>query len=180
MARSLNKVILIGNLTRDPELKYIPQGAAVCTFGLATNRTWKTESGEKKDEVEFFRIVAWRKLAEICAQYLTKGKQVYLEGRLQTKKWTGQDGTERTTVEVVLNEMLMLGSRSDAPSSDNFDIPEEAIDSFGEGKEETQGKKSGTKTTKTKATKTTKKKSGAKKSTKPTKTSSDEDDDIPF
>ncbi|MBU0569695.1 single-stranded DNA-binding protein [Patescibacteria group bacterium] len=180
MSRSLNKVILIGNLTRDPELKYIPQGAAVCTFGLATNRTWTTDSGEKKDEVEFFKIVAWRKLAEICAQYLTKGKQVYLEGRLQTRKWTGQDGTERTTVEVVLNEMLMLGSRSDTPSSDNFDIPEEAIDSFGEEEKEASGEKSGVKTTKAKPTKDTKKKPSAKKSAKPTKTSSDEDDDIPF
>lgn len=111
MARSLNKVMLIGNLTRDPELRYTPAGTAVCTFSVATNRQWKTESGEPKDEAEFHRIVAWDKLAEICGQMLSKGKRVYVEGRLQTRKWTGQDGAERTTVEIVISEMLLLDSR---------------------------------------------------------------------
>jgi single-strand DNA-binding protein len=89
MARSLNRVQLIGNLTRDPELRYTPQGTAVCSFGLATNRSWTTETGEKKEEAEFHRIVAWNKLAELCSQFLTKGKKVYLEGRLSTKNHYG-------------------------------------------------------------------------------------------
>jgi len=108
MARSLNKVQLIGNLTRDPELRYTPSGAAVCTFGLATGRSWTTESGEKKEDTEFHRIVAWNKLAELCSQYLTKGRKAYVEGRLSTRNWTGQDGNQRTTTEVVIDNMIIL------------------------------------------------------------------------
>lgn len=111
MARSLNRVELIGNLTRDPELRYTPQGTAVCSFGLATNRSWTTDSGEKKDEVEFHKIVAWNKLAELCSQLLTKGRKVFVEGRLSTRSWTGQDGANRTTTEIVINDMLILDSR---------------------------------------------------------------------
>ncbi len=110
-SRSLNKVQLIGNLTRDPELRYTPTGAAVCTIGLATNRYWTTESGEKKEDVEFHRIVAWNKLAELCSQLLTKGRKVYVEGRLRTNTWTAQDGTQRTTTEVVIDDMILLDSR---------------------------------------------------------------------
>src|SRR4030066_1996151 len=100
-SRSLNKVILIGNLTRDPELRYTPQGTAVCTIGLATNRTWvPSDGGERQEETEYHRIVAWAKLAEICSQLLYKGRKVYVEGRLQTRKWTGQDGMERERTEV--------------------------------------------------------------------------------
>jgi len=127
MARSLNKVTLIGNLTRDPELRYTPSGAAVCTIGLATNRQWTTESGEKKDSAEFHKLVAWNKLAEICSQLLTKGKKVYVEGRLQTRSWTGQDGAQRTTTEIVINEMIILDSKRSADSTgstDSFDVPE--------------------------------------------------------
>ena len=109
--RSLNKVQLIGNLTRDPELRYTPQGTAVCTLGLATNRAWKTEAGEKKEDVEFHRLVAWNKLAELCAQLLFKGRKIFAEGRLQTRQWTAQDGTPRQTTEVVINEMIILDSR---------------------------------------------------------------------
>lgn len=109
--RSLNKVQLIGNLTRDPELRYTPQGTAVCTLGLATNRSWVTESGEKKESAEFHRIVAWNKLAELCSQLLFKGRRVYIEGRLQTRQWTAQDGTPRQTTEIVIGEMLILDSR---------------------------------------------------------------------
>lgn len=111
MARSLNRVELIGNLTRDPELRYTPQGTAVCTFGVATNRTWQTDSGEKKEDTEFHRVVAWNKLAELCSQLLTKGRKVYIEGRLQTRSWTGQDGAQRSTTEIVANDMLILDSR---------------------------------------------------------------------
>lgn len=113
MAKSLNKVQLIGNLTRDPELRYTPQGSAVATFGLATNRNWVTDSGEKKENVEFHRIVAWNKLAELCAQLLKKGRKVYVEGRLSTRNWTAQDGTQRTSVEIVLSDMIILDSKRD-------------------------------------------------------------------
>lgn len=111
MARSLNKVMLIGNLTRDPELKYTPQGTAVITFSIATNRQWKTESGEMKDNAEFHRIVAWDKLAEICGKMLKKGIRVYVEGRLQTRSWQGQDGAQKQTTEIVISDMIVLDSR---------------------------------------------------------------------
>jgi len=118
MARSLNKVVLIGNLTRDPELRYTPQGTAVCSFGLATNRQWVTESGEKKEDAEFHRIVAWNKLAEICSQLLAKGRKAYVEGRLQTRSWTGQDGNQRTSTEIVISDMIILDSRREAGEID--------------------------------------------------------------
>ena len=110
-SRSLNKVILIGNLTRDPELRYTPQGTAVCTLGLATNYSWTTEQGEKKESVEFHRLVAWNKLAEICSQLLFKGRKIYVEGRLQTRQWEGQDGASRQTTEIVISDMIILDSR---------------------------------------------------------------------
>ncbi|MDO8620743.1 MAG: single-stranded DNA-binding protein [Candidatus Levybacteria bacterium] len=111
MARSLNRVQLIGNLTRDPELRYTPNGTAVCSFSIATNRTWKTEAGEKREETEFHRIVSWNKLAELCSQFLTKGRKVYVEGRLTTRSWTGQDGNQRTTTEIVIQDMILLDRR---------------------------------------------------------------------
>jgi|SRR3989344_1533572 len=110
-ARSLNKVQLIGNLTRDPELRYTPSGTAVCTIGLATNRSWTTETGEKREETEFHRIVSWNKLAELCSQLLTKGRKVYVEGRLSTRTWTGQDGQQRTTTEIIIDDMILLDSK---------------------------------------------------------------------
>lgn len=110
-SRSLNKVTLIGNLTRDPELRYTPSGAAVCTIGLATNRSWTTESGEKKEETEFHRVVAWNKLAELCSQLLTKGRKIYVEGRLRTNTWQTQDGAQRNTTEVVIEDMIILDSK---------------------------------------------------------------------
>jgi single-strand DNA-binding protein len=127
MARSLNKATLIGNLTRDPELRYTPQGTAVCTFSLATNRQWTTDSGEKKEDAEFHRIVAWNKLAEICAQLLKKGRKVFVEGRLQTRNWTGQDGAPRSTTEVVISDMILLDSRRDVGTGDDFDVPDSAL-----------------------------------------------------
>lgn len=128
MARSLNKVELIGNLTRDPELRYTPQGTAVCTFGLATNRYWTTENGEKKEDVEFHRIVAWNKLGELCGQLLAKGRKVYVEGRLQTRKWSGQDGVERTTTEIVISDMIILDNRGTSEGGNaDFDIPDDGL-----------------------------------------------------
>ena len=109
--RSLNKTQLIGNLTRDPELRYTPQGTAVCTFGLATNRQWTTDAGEKREEAEFHRLVAWNKLAEICSQLLFKGRRIFVEGRLQTRQWTGQDGSPRQTTEIVVSDMIILDSK---------------------------------------------------------------------
>lgn len=112
MARSLNKVILIGNLTRDPELRYTPQGTAVTSFSIATNRTWKNDNGEPQEEAEFHRVVAWRQLAEICSKLLGRGDQIYAEGRLQTRDWETKEGEKRQTSEIVLNEMILLQSRS--------------------------------------------------------------------
>lgn len=110
--RSLNKVMLIGNLTRDPELRYTPKGTAVCSFGLATNRSWMpTDGSERQEEVEFHRIVAWQKLAELCAQLLFKGRKAFLGGRLQTRTWTGKDNKERTTTEIVIDNMIVLDSK---------------------------------------------------------------------
>lgn len=120
--------MLIGNLTRDPEIRYTPSGAAVCTFSLATNRQWNTDSGEKKEEVEYHRIVAWNKLGELCGQLLAKGRKAYVEGRLQTRKWAGQDGVEKTTTEIVISDMVILdskGSTGAAGSASDFDIPED-------------------------------------------------------
>lgn len=125
MARSLNRVELIGNLTRDPELRYTPQGTAVCTMGIATNRTWQTENGEKKEDVEFHRVIAWNKLAELCSQLLTKGRKVYVEGRLQTRSWTAQDGTQKSLTEIVINDMLILDSKRSVDVEGVDDIPEE-------------------------------------------------------
>lgn len=129
MARSLNKVQLIGNLTRDPELRYTPNGTAVCSFGLATNRSWKTESGEKHDEAEFHNIVAWNKLAELCSQFLVKGRKVFVEGRLATRTWTGQDGAQRNRTEIVISDMILLDSNrptggvTAAPVSEAVETP---------------------------------------------------------
>lgn len=111
-SRSLNKVMLIGNLTRDPELRFTPQGTAVCTFGLATNRSWLPEGAtERREETEFHRIVAWNKLAELCSQLLSKGRKVYVEGRLSTRTFTGNDGMQRTITEIVIDDMIILDSR---------------------------------------------------------------------
>lgn len=131
-SRSLNKVQLIGNLTRDPELRYTPTGAAVCTIGLATNRQWTTEAGEKKEETEFHRVVAWNKLAELCSQLLAKGRKIYVEGRLRTNQWQGQDGTQRNTTEVVIEDMIILDSKrpvtatGEEPHAAETPAPEEA------------------------------------------------------
>jgi len=111
MARSLNSVQLIGNLTRDPELRYTPQGTAVCTIGIATNRSWTTDTGEKKEEVEYHRLVAWNKLAELCAQLLTKGAKVYFHGRLTTRSWQDQKGEQRSTTEIVVDDMIILSGK---------------------------------------------------------------------
>jgi len=117
MSRDLNKVMIIGHLGRDPEMRFTPSGRPVTTFTVATNRTWNTTDGEKHNETEWFNVVAWGNLAEICKQYLTKGQQVYVEGRLQTRKWEDNDNIKRTSVEIVASEMMILGDRHDANQS---------------------------------------------------------------
>ncbi|MGA2911877.1 MAG: single-stranded DNA-binding protein [Candidatus Levyibacteriota bacterium] len=125
MARSLNRVQLIGNLTRDPELRYTPSGAAVCSFSIATNRNWTTDTGEKKEQVEFHRIVAWNKLAELCSQFLTKGRKVFVEGRLTTRSWTAQDGTQKQTTEIIINDMILLDNRRPSGEESVVEAPAE-------------------------------------------------------
>jgi single-strand DNA-binding protein len=111
MSRSLNKVMLIGNLTRDPEVRYTEAGTAVASFSIATNRTWKDANQVKQEDVAYHRIVAWSKLAEICGQLLTKGKKVYIEGRIQYRKFTDKTGAERDSTEIVAENMMILDAK---------------------------------------------------------------------
>ncbi len=119
--KSVNKVILLGNLTPDPEFRQTEHNKAVCSFGLATNRNWTTETGKKREEPEYHRIVAWEKLAEVCNQYLKKGRKVYVEGRLQYRAYTGQDGIEKFSAEIVLEDMAMLDSNMPKDVKDTLD-----------------------------------------------------------
>ena len=114
-SRSLNRVILIGNLTRDPELKYTPNGTAVCTFGVATNRSWTTQDGQTKEDTQFHRIVAWQKLAELCGKLLTKGRKIYLEGRITYRNFVGKDGQQRTIAEIVMDDFIVFGDGKRVP-----------------------------------------------------------------
>ena len=118
MARGVNKVILIGNSGADPELRYTPGGTAVSNFSIATNESWTDSSGERQERTEWHRIVVWGRLAEICNQYLRKGSKVYIEGKLQTRSWEGQDGVKRYTTEVVARDMQMLDSRGEMDGMD--------------------------------------------------------------
>lgn len=177
--RSLNKVMLIGNLTRDPELRYTPQGTAVCTFGLATNRSWQpADGGDRHEETEFHRIVCWQKLAELCAQLLFKGRKAFVEGRLQTRNWTSKDGQERTTTEVVIDNMIILDSKRRPGEEGETFTPQPVEQEKAPSKEEKpvkEKKKSSPSATK-KATKV--KKASAKKAAEPKEEV--KADDIPF
>lgn len=113
MARGVNKVILLGNLGKDPELSYLPSGQSVAKFSLATSRKYKDKSGELKDETEWHNVVAWGKLGEIAAQYLKKGRQAYIEGRISSRKWEDREGKQRTSYEIVADEVVMVGGRGD-------------------------------------------------------------------
>ncbi len=110
-SRSLNRVILIGNLTRDPELKYTPQGTAVCSFGVATNRSWTTKTGDTKEDVQFHRVVAWQKLAELAANLLSKGRKLYLEGRITYRSFEGKDGQQKQITEIVMDDFVLFDDR---------------------------------------------------------------------
>lgn len=131
MSRDLNKVMIIGHLGRDPEMRFTPSGRPVTTFTVATNRSWSTSEGERHTETEWFNVVAWGNLAEICKQYLVKGQQVYVEGRLQTRRWDDSDGGKHTSIEIVANEMMALGEKREQsntqpePQDSEFETDEE-------------------------------------------------------
>ena len=169
--KSLNLVQLIGNLTRDPELRYTPQGTAVCTIGLATNRSWTNDTGDKNEETEYHRLVAWSKLAEICGQLLRKGRKIFAEGRLQTREWTTQDGQKRQTTEVVMDNMIILDSpKADAGENGSYAYPAASDDSSSSASKSTDdGKKQ----------KSTKKAADEKPKDEPSE-AEDISDDIPF
>ncbi len=109
----VNKAILIGNLGKDPELKYLPSGDALCSFSIATSESWKGQDGEKKEKIEWHNIVVFRKLAEICGQYLFKGMTVYVEGKIATKRWEESDGTKRNSTDIIVDHMVIVGSKPD-------------------------------------------------------------------
>lgn len=128
---SVNKVILVGNLTRDTEVRFMPNGEAVANFSIAVNETWKDKAGVKQERAEFVNIVAYRKLAEICGEYLKKGNPVYVEGKMQTRKWE-KDGVTRYSTEVIIDEMQMLGTKgaTNEPQSAQSDGMKDAFDNF--------------------------------------------------
>lgn len=129
MTKGINKVILVGHLGQDPEVKYMPSGSAVANVSIATTESWKDkQTGEKKDRTEWHRIVFYARLAEIVGQYLRKGAQVYVEGRLQTRKWQDKSGQDRYTTEIVASEMQMLGGKGERPSSDERTSEPETTD----------------------------------------------------
>lgn len=136
MARGVNKVIVIGNLGQDPETRYMPSGSAVTNLRVATNESWKDkQTGEQKDRTEWHSVAMFGRLAEIAAEYLRKGSQVYIEGKLRTRKWQDKDGNDRYTTEIIADEMQMLGSRSGggAPamsSSESTPPPKASADDF--------------------------------------------------
>src|SRR5512136_1129169 len=126
MSRGLNKVLIIGRLGRDPEMRYTPSGRPVTTFTVATSRSWNTSEGGRRTETEWFNVVAWSNLAEICKQYLVKGSLVYIEGRLQTRHWEDPEGNKHSSIEIVANEMIILSDRKEgAPAGVEFEEGEE-------------------------------------------------------
>ena len=162
MARGVNKVILVGNLGKDPEVRYSPNGGAVANITIATSESWKDKTtGEKQEKTEWHRVVFFGRLAEIAGEYLKKGAQVYIEGRLQTRKWQDKEGKDRYTTEIVAGEMQMLGSREGRGAPSEFDQSGD------------EGRSSGASSSRAPATASS---GGGKPSSPP----SDFDDDIPF
>ncbi len=125
MSRGLNKVMIIGRLGKDPEMRYTPSGRPVTNFSVATSRSWNSSDGERRTETEWFNVVAWGSLAEICNQYLVKGQQVYVEGRLQSRSWEDTEGQRHTAVEIVASEMIMLGDRRSNEDNSSPEPPDE-------------------------------------------------------
>src|SRR3989338_4918374 len=143
---SLNRVFFMGNLTRDPELRYTPSGLAVTTFTIASNRNYTTPSGEKKDTATFMRVVVWGKRAEVCGEYLNKGSSVFVEGRIQNRTWQAQDGTKRTTTEIVATNVQFLGApkgvaQASKPSSQEAQEPLDTAPDIDIPQEETEANK---------------------------------------
>ncbi|MDD5135873.1 MAG: single-stranded DNA-binding protein [Candidatus Omnitrophica bacterium] len=138
MAANLNKVLLIGNLTRDPELRYIPSGSAVATFTVAVNRVYKDQAGEKKEQVSFIRVVVWGRRAEVCGEYLSKGSPIFVEGRLQSREWETQEGQKRSTVEVVADNVQFLrgAAKQGAPGQRDTPPAPEEIETINLGEEQ--------------------------------------------
>jgi single-strand DNA-binding protein len=126
MAKDLNKVQLTGRLGADPEMRYTAQGNAVTTFRVASNRSWRTAEGESHEDTEWFRVVAWNKLAEICNQWLSKGSRLYVEGRMQTRQWQDQEGQTRYLTEVIANDIIILDTRRDSAANPREDAPKHA------------------------------------------------------
>ena len=156
---SVNKVILVGNLGRDPETRYAPSGAAICNVTIATSRNWKDKAtGEKREETEWHRVVFYDRLAEIAGEYLKKGRPVYVEGRLKTRKWTDKDGVEKYTTEIIAEEMQLLGGRDSATGDD---------ESYSRSREAPAGRPAATR-------------AAAPAASKPAGGFDDMDDDIPF
>ena len=135
---SVNKAIIIGNLGKDPEMRYMPSGDAICNFSLATTDSWKDKNGEKQEKTEWHRISMFGKLAEIAGEYLKKGSQVYVEGRIQTRKWTNKEGQDQYTTEIVADKMQMLGSRSGG-GGNSFEVVEKPSSSAGGAKQAAKG-----------------------------------------
>lgn len=133
MVRGLNKVQIIGNLGRDPEMRYTPSGSAVTNFTVAVNRPRRAQDGSTTDETEWFRVVLWDKLAETANEFLRKGRTVYIEGRLQSRKYTDKDGVEKTSVEIVGNEMILLGAREDGQGGGGQGFAREGGEDRGRG-----------------------------------------------
>ena len=150
MSATLNRVFLMGNLTRDPELRYVPSGTAVASFDIAVNRVYATQSGEKKEETSFVRIVVWSRRAEVCAEYLTKGSPVFVEGRLRSRSWETQDGQKRNTIEVIANNVQFLrgaqkqkGAPAKEGAAPSTGVPEEGLDSINLDNDNSQESSSG-------------------------------------
>jgi single-strand DNA-binding protein len=125
MSRSLNKLLIIGYLGRDPEMRYTSAGKAVTTFSVATNRAWSGANGERHEETEWFTVVTWGNLAEICKQHLAKGSQVYVEGRLQTRRWEDTEGKKHAAVEIIASEMIQLGEKRESAAAGGYPPSEE-------------------------------------------------------
>lgn len=121
-SRCLNRVMLIGNLTRDPELRYTPAGMAVVSFGLATNRVWVTKQGERKEDAQFHRIVAWNKLAELCSQLLSKGRRVYVDGRIQYREFSDQENNKKQIAEIIIDDMIILDNKGNVEHQVSGDL----------------------------------------------------------
>ena len=140
---SVNKVILVGNLGKDPESRFLPDGGAVCNFSVATTDKWKDKGGEQQERTEWHRVSTFSKLAEICGEYLKKGSQVYIEGRLQTRKWQDKEGNDKYTTEIVADRMQMLGSRAGGSESMSRGEPRAAAAPAGAGGKPAAKKSSG-------------------------------------